>query len=227
MTSVVEFSEVSKKYGKELVIDKVSFQVQPATITTLIGPNGAGKTTIARLMLAIESPSSGRVMLHGNKCAYIPQKIGFNSCLPMDVRSLIKYLSKDKVSKAENVMAFARLKDLSDKPINELSGGELQKVFLAASMLGDPELIVLDEPTQGLDISAQQEFYTLLEEIRLDRKVAIFMISHDLYAVMKNSDQVLCLNHHICCSGKPETKKRVGSTLSQIGLYTHHHDHNH
>lgn len=222
MTPIIEFRDVSKSYGKRVVIDNVAFKIEPASITTLIGPNGAGKTTIARLMLGIEQPSLGTVMRSTEQSAYIPQKIGLNSSLPMDVRSLVKYLTGSEVADIPKINEFAQLSALAGRQVASLSGGQLQRVLLAASMLSNPNLIVLDEPTQGLDITGQQEFYLLLEEIRKSFGVAIFMISHDLHAVMKNSDQVLCLNHHICCEGKPE-----GATKSQIGLYKHHHDHNH
>lgn len=219
---VIEFQDVCKSYGGQVVIDKVGFKIEPASITTLIGPNGAGKTTIARLMLGIESPSSGKILRSNKQFAYIPQKIGLNSNMPMDVKSLVKYLAGKNSVIESNIGKFGQLDLLANKQISELSGGQLQRVLLAANMLSHPKLIVLDEPTQGLDITGQQEFYLLLEEIRKSFKVAIFMISHDLHAVMKSSDQVLCLNHHICCEGKPE-----GTAKSQIGLYKHHHDHDH
>lgn len=222
MTPIIEFRNVSKSYGKQVVIDNVGFKIEPASITTLIGPNGAGKTTIARLMLGIERPSSGAILRSKEQSAYIPQKIGLNSSLPMDVKSLVKYLAGNKAVSVQNISQFGQLDLLADKQISQLSGGQLQRVLLAANMLSGPKLIVLDEPTQGLDITSQQEFYLLLEEVRKSFGVAIFMISHDLHAVMKSADQVLCLNHHICCEGKPE-----GAAKSQIGLYKHHHDHSH
>ncbi len=226
MKPIVKFIDVSKSFGSQLVLDKVSFQIDKATITTLIGPNGAGKSTVAKLMLSIEEPTSGKITLSSKKISYIPQQMIFNSSLPMDVKSLVKYLSGNKDSKHLPIKSFAGLDSLADKKISELSGGQLQKILLAASMMNDPELIVLDEPTQGLDINAQQDFYHLLEEIRHSYGVSIFMISHDLHAVMKNSDQVLCLNNHICCSGKP-SKSTKNKDLPDIAPYIHHHDHDH
>jgi zinc transport system ATP-binding protein len=224
VTAIVEFQKVSKSYDKQIVIDNVAFTIEPASITTMIGPNGAGKTTIARLMLGIESPTSGNVLRTSNKTAYVPQKLSLNTSLPMDVKSLVRYVAGSKVSDISKVIEFANLASLADKQISQLSGGQLQRVFLGAGLLSNPELIVLDEPIQGLDISGQQEFYQLLETIRTETKAAIFMISHDLHAVMKSSDQVLCLNHHICCEGKPGMGHK---DAPQVGLYTHKHDHNH
>lgn len=225
MQEIITFQNVSKNYAGHCVIDHVSFSLEPSSITTLVGPNGAGKTTIARLILGIDRPTSGSVLCNTNACAYIPQKVTFNYNMPLDVKSLVRYLSGNNRNNIANVTQFADLETLADIQISKLSGGQLQRVFLAAAMLGTPELIVLDEPTQGLDITGQEEFYALLEELRKSYGVTIFMISHDLHTVMQKSDQVLCLNRHICCSGKPEDRKP--STLSQIGVYMHHHDHRH
>lgn len=223
MHQLISFKSVSKNYGNEVIIDNVSFSLDQGSITTLVGPNGAGKTTIARLILDIEKPTSGTIIRSSRKYSYIPQKIAFDSNIPLDVSSLVKYLARSNVKDVANTTGFAQLNELANKQISTLSGGQLQKVLLATAILSKPQLIVLDEPTQGLDIKAQEELYLLLSEIRKQFDIAIFMISHDLHTVMQNSDKVLCLNHHICCSGKPES----GAIVSQIGLYTHHHNHTH
>jgi zinc transport system ATP-binding protein len=224
MQAIVEFQHVSKSYGEQIVIDDVAFRIEPASITTMIGPNGAGKTTIARLILGIDSPTSGKILRKGNKTAYVPQKISLNTSLPMDVKSLVKYLSGSNADDILKVIEFAKLDSLADKQISQLSGGQLQRVFLGAGLISKPDLIVLDEPTQGLDIQGQQEFYEIIAGIRDTTGAAIFMISHDLHAVMKSSDKVLCLNHHICCEGRPGAGHK---DAPQVGIYTHHHDHNH
>ena len=225
MDEIVSFVNVSKRYHGLAVIDNVSFEIEKGSVTTLIGPNGAGKTTIARLMLGIDTPSDGVVTKHATRCSYIPQKILLNGDLPLDVQSLVKCLTKNKATHNVNIGDFADLENFAHKSLHELSGGQLQKVLIATAMLSMPDLMVLDEPTQGLDIQSQNDLYLLLENIRSNCGVTIFMISHDLHTVMTKSDKVLCLNHHICCSGKPKVQK--GSTLSQIGVYTHHHDHVH
>jgi zinc transport system ATP-binding protein len=224
MKSIVEFQHVSKSYGEQVVIDDVGFCIESATITTMIGPNGAGKTTIARLILGIDSPTSGKILRTSNKTAYVPQKISINTSLPMDVKSLVKYLSGTSASDISKVIEFAKIDSLADKQISQLSGGQLQRVFLGIGLLSKPDLIVLDEPTQGLDIQGQQEFYEIIAGVRDKTGAAIFMISHDLHAVMKSSDKVLCLNHHICCEGKPGVGHKEAP---QVAIYSHHHDHNH
>lgn len=226
MDYILKFSNVSKKYGTKIVLDKVTFALAPSTITTMIGPNGAGKSTVAKLILGIEKSTSGNIYRKYNNIAYIPQKIDLNSAMNIDVKSLIKYISGHNKIEDTNLITFAELNELQHKQITHLSGGQLQKVLLTAHLIRNPKLIVLDEPTQGLDIKSQESFYSLLENIRNIYKTAIFMVSHDLYAVMKTSDQVLCLNNHICCSGKPEAKA-ADEDLENIALYTHHHDHNH
>lgn len=226
MDYIVKFSDVSKQYGQKIVLDKVSFALLPSTITTMIGPNGAGKSTVAKLILGIEKPTSGNINRICSNIAYIPQKININSTMNIDVQSLIRYISGNKNIDDTKLIEFAEFGRLKHIQIANLSGGQLQKVLLAAHLSRSPKLIVLDEPTQGLDIGSQEKFYSLLENIRKDYHTSIFMISHDLHAVMKTSDQVLCLNNHICCTGKPE-QKVPDKDLANIGLYTHHHDHNH
>jgi zinc transport system ATP-binding protein len=208
-----------------MVIDHVSFSLNSRSITTLVGPNGAGKSTIARLILGIEKPTSGKIYKGDIKCAYIPQKISLNYNIPLDVKSLISYLSGTNFDHNSHLSSFGDVNLLHQRGVHELSGGELQKVFIVAAILSTPDLIVLDEPTQGLDIQSQSDLYNLLDRIRNELNTTIFMISHDLHTVMQKSDKVLCLNHHICCSGKPQ--KKEGSNLSEIGIYNHHHDHVH
>ncbi len=226
MQPIVKFCDVSKKYNQKVVLDKINFTLYPSEIATMVGPNGAGKSTVAKLILGIEKPTSGQIEIHTNNIAYIPQKMDLNSTMSIEVNQLIKYISGGKNIDDAQIEIFAEIKSIGKMQAGHLSGGQLQRVLLAANLLRKPQLIVLDEPTQGLDIKSQQEFYSLIENIRYHYHTSIFMISHDLYAVMKTSDQVLCLNNHICCSGKPD-KNSSNSDLENIALYTHHHDHNH
>ena len=228
VSSIASFEEVSYKNGRYNVIDDVTFSLTKGTITTLIGPNGGGKSTIAKLLLGLKKPSSGRINLASSNFAYVPQKLNFNRELPMDALKLLELLSdssRKRHSLKSEIMYFANGGKLNKRSIHDLSGGELQRLIIASSMLRNPELLVLDEPTKYLDIDGQEEFYSILGKIKEQNNKTIFLISHDLFTVMKQSDEVLCLNHHLCCKGKPTHTVVKGS--KNIGIYTHHHDHSH
>lgn len=229
---LVEFNNVSKRFGSKLPLTNISFTLKKREITTLIGPNGAGKTTIARLILGLDSASSGSIFIQPNlKVGYVPQKLNFSPNLPMTAKKFLYLLTSNKSdSNLQELFNFIKLEHYEDQDISELSGGQFQKLILAATLLDKPDLIVLDEPTQSLDVISQQEFYQIINKIKKELDITIFMISHDLFTVMKNSDQVICLNGHICCSGKPNDvsgNQEFLETLSSIGFYTHHHNHKH
>lgn len=232
MSTLVEFYNVSKRFGNKSLIDNVSFSIKKGDLTTLIGPNGAGKTTIAKLILGLEQVSSGKIIISQNlKIGYVPQKLDFSLSMPITAQSFLDLLAPTPTNTHHrHLINFGDFDKLKDKDISKLSGGQFQKLLLTATLLNDPDFLILDEPTQSLDVTSQQEFYRLIEKIKSNLQITIFMISHDLFTVMRNSDQVICLNGHICCSGRPNdlTKNQdFISTLSTIGLYVHHHDHKH
>ncbi len=232
MSTLVEFCNVSKRFGNKSLIDNVSFSIKKGDLTTLIGPNGAGKTTIAKLILGLEPISSGKILISPNlKIGYVPQKLNFSSAMPITVQSFLNLLAPTASNiRPPSLINFSDFNNLKDKDISKLSGGQFQKLMLTATLLNNPDFLILDEPTQSLDVTSQQEFYRLIERIRNDLQITIFMISHDLFTVMRNSDQVICLNGHICCSGRPReltNNQDFIDTLSMIGLYVHHHDHKH
>ncbi|WP_395476945.1 ATP-binding cassette domain-containing protein [Rickettsia endosymbiont of Pantilius tunicatus] len=232
MQPIIEFNNVSKKFGNKLPINNVSFTVKKNNITTLIGPNGAGKTTIVRLMLGLEKPTSGEIIIDPKlKIGYVPQKFNLSSDLPITVKKFLDLLAPNNpASDIKEIHSFIDLERLKDQEISTLSGGQFQKVVLASSLLSNPNLIILDEPLQSLDVTSQQEFYQLISLIRKKLDITVFMISHDLFTVIKNSDQVICLNGHICCTGTPNAitpNSDFSNALSSLGFYTHHHDHKH
>lgn len=232
MQPIIEFNNVSKKFGNKLPINNVSFTVKKNNITTLIGPNGAGKTTIVRLMLGLEKPTSGEIIIDPKlKIGYVPQKFNLSSDLPITVKKFLDLLAPNNpASDIREIHSFIDLERLKDQEISTLSGGQFQKVVLASSLLSNPDLIILDEPLQSLDVTSQQEFYQLISLIRKKLDITVFMISHDLFTVIKNSDQVICLNGHICCTGTPNAitpNSDFSNALSSLGFYTHHHDHKH
>lgn len=227
MELIASFEEVSYKNGRYNVVDDVTFSLEKGSVTTLIGPNGAGKSTIAKLLLGIKRPSSGRIKKMTGSVGYVPQKLDFNKELPMDSSKLLGILAPNSKDHPlyDDIIYFANHNMLRKKSIHHMSGGELQRLIIASSILRNPDLLVLDEPTKYLDVDGQEEFYSILQKIKDKCSTSIFIISHDLFTVMKKSDQVLCLNHHLCCKGRPTHTIVKGS--ENIGIYTHHHDHSH
>ncbi len=227
--NLVEFCNVSKTYQKNKVIDNISFTIAKNSIITLVGPNGAGKTTIAKMILGQEKPTQGTISLCQNiSFGYVPQQLNLNRSLPMSVANLISVLTnKVKIndSMLKNLLEFAQIDKIKNQDILQISGGQLRRVFLAACLINQANLIILDEPTKELDIVAQSNFYKMLEEIKSNFGISILIISHDLHTVIKSSDQVLCLNHHLCCYGKPT--EQYQEILDHIGFYQHRHNHRH
>lgn len=232
MSPLVEFYSVSKSFGTKRLLDNISFKLEKNKITTLIGQNGTGKSTIAKMILRLEKPTQGQIVIKSNlKIGYAPQKLDFNFNMPLNGKDLINILAPTPIdNNLLNLMKFAELDYIGKIDISELSGGQLQKLVLSATLMNKPDLLILDEPTQYLDVTSQQEFYKLLKEIQKKFGLTIFLISHDLFTVMKNSDKVICINRHVCCIGKPNDVKDnldFKNALSEIGLYIHLHDHQH
>tara|TARA_B100001564_G_scaffold293393_1_gene257923 strand:+ start:101 stop:841 length:741 start_codon:yes stop_codon:yes gene_type:complete len=220
--------------GKWLVRD-VSLQVEKGKIITLIGPNGSGKSTTAKIALGIHKKIEGEVEKYTTKVGYVPQKISIDWTLPIRVRDfmlLTENLNDDTVNEALSLTGVIHLKD---KSLGNLSGGEFQRVLLARAISKKPELLVLDEPVQGVDYTGEIALYELIKKISDKLNCGILLISHDLHTVMSATDYVVCLNGHVCCSGSPidvaenhEYKALFGDQASQIlSRYEHKHDHVH
>lgn len=232
MTILVELKSLTKKFGDNILIENVSFSLKKGEITTLIGQNGVGKSTIAKIILGLESYDSGQLFKAANiRIGYVPQILDLSFNMPVTSIGLLKILTDNKSNSNDfNLRFISDLEHIQHKDLSEISGGQLQKLMLAGTIMNRPDLLILDEPTQFLDVSSRQEFYHILGEIKKELGTTIFMISHDLFTVMKNSDRVICLNRHICCSGKPtEVNENIDfkNALSEIGVYIHHHDHKH
>ena len=218
------------------ILKDVDFTILPGEIVTVVGPNGSGKSTLVRAVLGHVAAESGRVTRRkGLRIGYVPQRVHVDDRIPMSVRRFLSL--PDRVSDAEAAAALARtgVDGLQDRQITRLSGGQFQRVLLARALLHRPELLVLDEPTQGLDQPGIVAFYRLIEEIRRETGAAVLMVSHDLLVVMRASDHVICLNGHVCCHGTPQAVSEApeyqalfGADSAQtLALYRHHHDHAH
>ncbi|RDW12212.1 zinc ABC transporter ATP-binding protein ZnuC [Paracoccus thiocyanatus] len=218
------------------VLSHVDFHIAPAEIVTVVGPNGSGKSTLVRALLGHVALDAGRVeRAPGLRIGYVPQRVHVERSMPMTVR---RFLSLPRrVGNADAAAALARtgVPGLEGRQITALSGGQFQRVLLARALLGDPQLLVLDEPTQGLDQPGIVAFYKLIEEVRAETGAAILMVSHDLLVVMRASDRVVCLNGHVCCEGTPQVVSAAPAYRALFGaeaqgtlaLYRHHHDHDH
>ncbi|MCK3656711.1 zinc ABC transporter ATP-binding protein ZnuC, partial [Pasteurellaceae bacterium Macca] len=204
--------------------------------TTIVGPNGGGKSTLLKVLLKLLKPTSGKVVHQkGLKIGYVPQKLHLDPSIPVTVE---KFLSlKPKVEKADidQALTLFSIRHLVGNSMQKLSGGELQRVLLARAILDKPQLLVLDEPMQGVDITGQTELYQLLNQTRSWLNCAILMVSHDLNIVMANTDEVLCINRHICCAGTPEAVSADPSFIhffgdqfaNNVAFYSHRHNHHH
>lgn len=228
---LLRLDNVCKSYHKNLVLENISFSVNSGETVTLIGPNGAGKSTLMKISLGILEVSSGEV--HRTKSisvGYMPQKVMIDEVLPLSVRDFLYLRPNINYDDVEEALEVVRLSHLSRQPVQSASGGEMQRILLARALLGKPDLLVLDEPVQGIDIMGQQEIYGLIAKVRDETGCGVLMISHDLHLVMASTDQVLCLNRHICCSGSPEFVQdnpeyhaMMGRPMEGVAIYTHDH----
>jgi zinc transport system ATP-binding protein len=237
MSALITADKVSVRYGRVEVLDKVSLALNPGEIVTILGPNGSGKSTLVRVLLGVVPVSTGTVhKAPGLAIGYVPQRLAIDRSLPITVR---RFLSLPlRVNDAVAGAALGRVGlagEIGAAQLASLSGGQLQRVLLARALLSDPQVLILDEPTQGLDQRGEAGFYRLIEDVRRETGAAVLMVSHDLHVVMAASDRVICLNGHICCegtprvvSGAPEYRALFGlGTQGALALYRHEHDHTH
>ncbi len=222
---------VSLHRNDKTLLDQVSFSLEKGRILTLIGPNGAGKTTLVKIILGLMKPDAGSVKrAPGIRIGYMPQRLVIDPTLPLTVGGFLKLTDRDPAS-CKTALDWAGVKALWLSPLYSLSGGETQRVMLARALLCKPDLLVLDEPVQGVDVAGQEQLYRLIARIRRDLGCGILMVSHDLHLVMAATDEVICLNQHVCCHGSPEQVSSDPEFTELFGnrtaLYTHHHDHGH
>jgi zinc transport system ATP-binding protein len=216
------------------ILDNVDLAVHSGEILALIGPNGAGKTTLVRAILGLLRPDAGEVRLHpGMRIGYMPQRLNVDTVLPLTVRRFLSLASRCSEQALRHALSEVGVGHLLESPVQGISGGEMQRVMLARALLRKPDLLILDEPVQGVDVNGQVELFELIGEIRDRHGCGILMVSHDLHLVMAKTDRVFCLNQHVCCSGHPAAVSSDPAYLELFGaqpalaIYTHHHDHHH
>jgi len=234
--SLIAAENVSVSYGSNTVLRDVSLAVKPGEIVTVVGPNGSGKTTLLRLLIGAASPSTGRITRKpGLRIGYVPQKLHIDPTLPITVDRFLRLPGGTTRAACAAALERAGVPGLSRRQMSALSGGQFQRVLLARALINAPDLLLLDEATQGLDQPGSAAFYLQIEEVRQKTGCAVLMISHELHVVMAASDRVICLNGHVCCEGAPEAvsaapeyRALFGSgTGGALALYRHEHDHSH
>jgi zinc transport system ATP-binding protein len=234
-SALIEAEALGIVYDGRPVLEHIDLTVKPGEIVTLVGPNGSGKTTLVRAVLGLMDPDNGVVRRRGGlSVGYVPQHIEIDATLPLTVRRFLRLGARADRSAIDAVLAEVGAAALADAQCHTLSGGELRRVALARALLRSPDLLVLDEPTSGVDVAGQAALYRLIGRIRDTRGCGVLLVSHSLHLVMAATDRVLCLNRHICCEGHPEAVSRhpeylalFGDAAADIAVYAHHHDHEH
>jgi zinc transport system ATP-binding protein len=217
------------------LVKGISFEISQGQIVTLIGPNGSGKTTTAKMILNIMNADEGQITRNTDKMAYVPQKINIDWTMPLRVIDFMKITNNLNNNQVIESLTTTGVDKLLYNQIHNLSGGEFQRVLIARAIAKKPDLLVLDEPVQGVDYNGEIALYNLIKKISVNLNCGILLISHDMHFVMSTTDHVVCLNGHICCSGtpssvvkNPEYIKLFGEHNSEtLSYYQHHHDHSH
>lgn len=234
--SLIDAQGMSIRYDGTDVLQGVDFAIEPGEIVTVVGPNGSGKSTLIKALLGVLKPSSGQITRKpGLRIGYVPQKLALDRSLPLTVARFLSLPERQSKAVIVRVLERVGAAGLQDQQLATLSGGQLQRVLLARALLVAPDILILDEPTQGLDQPGVADFYRLIEQLRQEIGCAVLMVSHDLHVVMSASDRVICLNGHVCCEGTPHVVRAAPEyralfghgTGGALALYQHEHDHEH
>ena len=232
---LVKLENAGVQRTSKWLVKGISFEISQGQIVTLIGPNGSGKTTTAKMILNIMNADEGQITRNTDKMAYVPQKINIDWTMPLRVIDFMKITNNLNNNQVIKSLTTTGVDKLLYNQIHNLSGGEFQRVLIARAIAKKPDLLVLDEPVQGVDYNGEIALYNLIKNISVNLNCGILLISHDMHFVMSTTDHVVCLNGHICCSGtpssvvkNPEYIKLFGEHNSEtLSYYQHHHDHSH
>ena len=234
--ALIAAQNISLNHQGKKILDDVSFSLNPGEFVTLIGPNGAGKSSLIKVLLGLIKQDSGKVKRSKSiRLGYTPQLFTPNPFIPISVVDFLTLNQKVEKSFIDATAETTGVTTLLNLPLKDLSGGELQKVLLTRALMNKPNVLILDEPAQNLDVDGQMQLYKLIQEIHQTQNCAVLMVSHDLHRVMKESTQVLCLYHHICCKGHPEAILKdeqfndlfADQMTELMATYEHHHNHHH
>ncbi len=234
--TLVELANVGIYRSGRWLVRNIDLTVDAGEIVTIIGPNGSGKSTTAKAVIGVIEPDEGTVTRTKDlQIGYVPQKLAISPAMPLTVRRLLELSGGKKSAAIDNALDLVGVGQLVDRQVHVLSGGEFQRVLLARALLSQPQLLVLDEPVNGVDFSGSLALYQLITSIRDETGCGVLLISHDLHVVLAQTDSVICLNSHICCRGtpdlvaeNPEYLKLFGKAAAEnLAVYKHHHDHTH
>ncbi len=234
--SLLTAQNVSVQYRDRVALQNIDMTIDQGEIVTVIGPNGSGKSTLLRVLIGAVEPSRGRVIRKpGLKIGYVPQRLSVDATMPLTVARFMSLPRHHDPDEVRRMLERVGIPGLENRQMSDLSGGQFQRALLARALLGNPDILVLDEPTQALDQRGIGAFYKLLEQVRAEMGCAVLLVSHDLHVVMASSDRVICLNGHVCCQGAPavvseapEYRALFGDgTEGTMALYQHIHDHDH
>lgn len=233
---LVTLTNATIRHSGTPALDNIAFHIDKGEIVTILGPNGSGKSTLLRAIIGALPLSDGTLeRAEGLRIGYVPQKLHIDPTLPLTVKRFLNLPVRISDSAAKAALTDAGVPGLINRQMTGLSGGQMQRVLLARALLSKPDLLILDEATQGLDQPGSAAFYQKIETVRTELGCAILMVSHELHVVMAASDRVICLNGHICCEGEPaqvasapEYQALFGTgTHGTLALYRHEHDHSH
>ena len=233
---LVELNNCGVLRNHKWLVRGVSLKVSQGEIVTLIGPNGSGKSTTAKMSLDILKPDEGTNNIKkGMRISYVPQKISIDWSLPLRAIDFVNLVKKHKTSEIDDALSITGIKHLIYEDVRNLSGGEFQRLLMARAIAKEPHFLVLDEPVQGVDYPGEIALYKTVQEIVKKINCGILLISHNLHVVMSQTDYVICLNGHVCCSGTPNTVIKEAEYIKLFGknvdptlaFYQHHHDHEH
>lgn len=234
--SLLSVRDLDVQYGAKAVLRDVALDLERGEIVTIVGPNGSGKTSLLKAIIGAVTPSRGRVDLQpGLRIGYVPQRLHIDPTLPITVERFLSLTDRVSHAQCKAALEAAGTLDILQRQMSKLSGGQFQRVLLARALINKPDVLLLDEATQGLDQLGSASFYQQIETVRRETGCAVLMISHELHVVMSASDRVICLNGHVCCEGTPavvasapEYRALFGTgTGGALALYRHEHNHSH
>ena len=234
--ALIELNNIGMKRGDEVILERINLTVSRNEIVTLIGPNGAGKSMLIKIALKLIKPDQGSVVAAKNlNIGYVPQAVNLDESLPVSVQRFLEISGTKNRIALMDALRHVGAEKLLGKSLRDISGGEMRRVVLARALLNEPDLLILDEPTSGVDISGQTALYALIQWIRDTFHCGVLLVSHNLHIVMAATDRVVCLNRHLCCSGTPQDVQQHPEFVSlfghgdagELGIYRHRHDHEH